>query len=45
VFLQEERVVEGDLARLHGEIIPLRLKLEVVDPFVAVADFLEKTEG
>jgi len=45
VLLQEERVVEGDLARLLSEVVLLGLQLQVVDPLVAVADLLQQGES
>jgi len=45
VLLQEERVVEGDLARLLSEVVFLGLQLQVMDPFVAVADLLQQGES
>jgi len=45
VLLQEERVVEGDLARLLSEVVFLGLQLQVMDPFVAGADLLQQGES
>jgi len=45
VLLQEKRVVEGDLTSLQREVAFLGFKVEIVDPFVAVADLLEQGEA
>jgi len=45
VLLQEERVVEGDFACLLSEVVFLGLQLQVMDPFVAVADLLQQGES
>eukprot|EP00341_Mesodinium_pulex_P000423 CAMPEP_0116952542 /NCGR_PEP_ID=MMETSP0467-20121206/40806_1 /TAXON_ID=283647 /ORGANISM="Mesodinium pulex, Strain SPMC105" /LENGTH=308 /DNA_ID=CAMNT_0004637857 /DNA_START=283 /DNA_END=1210 /DNA_ORIENTATION=+ len=44
VLLQEHGVVEVDVAQRSGEVALLGLELEVVDPFVAVADLEQQRE-